>query len=412
MNMRDLLPISATFSKSPCFFGIGFEPSSLLAGNGCRVLGNDGVWRTDFISALGANLLGYGHPEFCERVAKQVYQGIGFSLPHHLEQEVAEKLADLLGSHIPGWQPDDIGIRYVLSGSDACTAAVRLARKITGRRRVLQVGYHGFHAWAVSTTPPAWGVTHPQYVQAVPFGDIDGLANALHPTLSIEPLIEDPVAAVIIEQPPQSTPDGYWTAVRRLCTDHGALLIVDEVVTAFRWALGGASERLGIHPDLICLAKALGNTVPIGCIAGPREHFHHFEPPSPVFISSTGFGCTLGLAAASAVLDIWNQSCVDHLWQIGEALMTGLRALGIEVVGYPPVFLTKWPTEEERAYFIKRMAESGILANRPWIVNLAHTSADVQETIKVAGRIKAEMQTVDVVGLVRDRLIVVLFANR
>ncbi len=411
--MTDVLATAATFSKSPRMWSSDpdWEPRQIDFGRGSHVFGSDGREYVDFVSGLGAVLLGYPDPrlresaanEWANRVGCQVWDGAGFSLPHRLEFETAEKLVALLQAHVPGWDGQPLGLRWGKTGSDATAMAVRLARAVTGRAWVLSVGYHGWHDWAVSTTPPHWGVTQPQYATSVPFGDLE--------TLSRE-LARLPVAAVIVEQPPQPIPDGYWRGVRRLCDEHGARLILDEVVTGLRVALGGAAERFGIRPDLVCMAKALGNGLPISCIVGPRDLFSWFARRDPVFCSSTSFGESVSLAGASAVLDCWNQEAVDHLWNLGGQLMTGLGEVGIATTGYPPVFLTVWPSEEERAYFILRMSQLGILANRPWIANLSHSLADVEMTVEAARQVKREMAELDLKEVMQGRMPMVLFSGR
>jgi glutamate-1-semialdehyde 2,1-aminomutase len=401
------LPIAATFSKSPCFWGKDFTPSELVGGQAQYVWGSDKYPYLDFVSALGANLLGYNHPSFVGHVTRYVGQA-GFSLPHVLERQVADSLVAFLAPQVPGWSNLDLGVRFGLSGSDACSMSIRLARAVTGRRRILSSGYHGFHEAFVSVTPPAHGVTHPQYVEDFAFGDSDWLCTEL---------ADGDVAAVIMEQPPIDPDPGWYPAVRQWCDEVGTLLIMDEVVTGLRYGLGGACEVYGIESDLICLGKSLGNGLPVSAIVGNRALFDAFDPNArpnhdPVFVSSTHFGNTVSLAAADAVLDIWDDACVAHLWRIGQSLMDGLRGVGYEVVGHPPRSLLQFNNQSERAYFIREMANRGVLINRPNLPNLAHTDADVAKVVEAAVEVKHEMAGVDVEELMRGKLPLVLFENR
>ncbi|KKN82047.1 hypothetical protein LCGC14_0313140 [marine sediment metagenome] len=403
------LPIAATFSKSPVFWGVDFEPKELAWGVGAHVYDRAGNRYLDWVSGLGANLLGYANVDFCCRLADQAFEGIGFSLPHVLEARVAEKLANLLGTHVPGWSPDTLGVRFGLSGTDATTMAVRLARAVTGRQRVLSSGYSGWADWSIGKTPPAWGVA-PQNVVDLPFNDKQQLVE-----LAVVVKPDDAPAAIILEHPMVDPEPNYYEYVRHICDKTGALLIMDEVVTGFRWALGGASEVYGIKPDIVCYGKALGNGVPISAIVGHRAYFEWFERNDPVFVSSTHFGNALSLAAADAVLDIWDQWGVWHLWEMGNDLMEGLRLCqihGYRVIGHGPRSLIQFDSPEERAYFIVGMRDRGILMNRPILPNLAHMAEDVRLTTEAAGEVWTEMQKIDVKEVMRERLPRVLFEER
>jgi len=397
--MSAILPRASTFSKGPEFWGgKAFTPRTLCAGDGAFVY-NAYDWREylDWVSSLGANLLGHADSEFTRKIVQRLHQGTSFSLPHYLEQVVAEQLVAVLGAHVPGWAPDGLSVRFGLSGSDACSMAVRLARAVTGRPHIVMIGYHGWGSEFIAGTPPAWGV-EPQPVTNVPFG------------YKFEPGANE-VACVIIEQPCQVAPPDYWAHVQDFCHATGALLIMDEVVTGLRFGLGGAAGYHGIHPDIVCMGKALGNGIPISACVFPREMGAWFARRDPVFVSSTHFGCTLGLAAANHILSRWTQADVDHLWSIGQHLTDGLRDIGYTVDGYAPDALIK-DTPARRAYFITGMRDRGILCNRPNIPNRAHTLEDVTRTLRAAFEVWSEMQTVDVEAAVGDNLPETLFANR
>ncbi|GEM_PF-2854288 len=414
----DPLPTAATFSKSPRMWGKDFELSDVLYGEGAQICGGDGRTYLDWVSALGANLLGYakaadGSPQFrwLNEVQIRLNDGVAFSLPHRLEHTVACKLVELLGSRVPGWTPEGLGVRWGLSGSDACNMAIRLARAVTGRKRVLSSGYHGYLDAFVSVTPPAWGITQPQYVEDFDFFNQVSLLKALDDG--------EPVAAVIVEHPmPGHDREWYrigYEALRNACTSHGALLIQDEVVTGFRWAPAGACEYYGITPDIATYSKALGNGVPVSAMVFRKEYGEWFFRNDPVFVSSTGFGNALSLAAADAVLDIWTQECVDHLWAIGKALMDGLRQAGYSVAGCPPRSLIQFSSNAERGYFIAGMRDRGILMNRPNLPNLAHSQADVELTVKAAREVKAEIDAMGPDGVaerMKGKEPMVLFQGR
>lgn len=397
------LPIAATFSKDPKMWAQGFEPREVKSGLYARVLGVDGKAYIDWVSSLGANLIGHNRPEFTQRLCLQLLNGIGFSLPHTLERQVAEKIVNLLGTRIKGWAPGNLGVRFGLSGTDATTMSVRLARAVTGRKYILSSGFHGWADWSISVTPPAWGIPENQYVIDFNFNDIDRLAWQMEGFQC---------AAVILEQPLEEPKQGYYGKLRNLCTEHGALLIMDEVVTWPRYALGGACELYGIEPDIVCLGKSLGNCIPMSCIVGRHEYFEWFARKDPCFISSTHFGNAVSLAAADAVLDIFNDESVKHIWTIGEALLDGLREAGYSLIGNAPRSLLQFPTLAQKTYFVLGMRDRSILMNRPNLPNLAHTLEDVEKTVQAAREIKAEMERVDVEALMKDKLPMVLFEAR
>jgi glutamate-1-semialdehyde aminotransferase len=325
-----------------------------------------------------------------------------------MERQVAEKLVDLVGSRVPGWPLERLGVRFGLSGTDATTMAIRLARAVTERSQVYSSGYHGWMDWSISKTPPAWGIEEFHDVHDFPFNMI--------------PNITERTACVIVEQAmvdpiPEGGPIGshtlgFYGDLRERCNRAGALLIMDEVVTGFRWALGGAAEYYGIEPDIVCYGKALGNGVPLSAIVGRREYFEWFSRNDPVFVSSTHFGNALSLAAADAVLDIWNEEGVAHLWNIGDALIAGLGLAGYKVIGHGPRSLLQFDSQEERAFFIVGMRDRGILVNRPNLPNLAHSMEDVRLTVQAAKEVKEAMASVNVYAEMEGKLPRVLFERR
>jgi len=415
MKKLDSLPIASTFSKDARFWGEDFHPSYLLKGEGAKVQGSDYRWYTDFVCGLGAIILGYGNVAWTARVQKQVSEGAGFSLPHFLERQVADKLVMLLGKRVKGWTPEGIQVRFGKSGSDATMMAVRLARAATSRMRVASMGYHGWLDTFVAATPPAWGIIPEEgdHIQEFAFNDL----------ASLEKLREgEPIAAVILEQPLQEPEPGFYQGLRDFCDETGALLIMDEVVTGFRYALGGAAELYGVEPDICCYGKAMGNGLGVSCIVGRRELMQWFNRKDPVFVSSTNFGDAVGLAAADAFLDIWNEKCLARIWDMGKKLQDGLNAIGLTAVGNPPRSLLQFADGENayskvsgkalRAYFVAGMRDRGILMNRPNFPNLAHTDAELQQTLDAAKDMWEEMYRVDVGKAMKGKLPWVLFERR
>jgi glutamate-1-semialdehyde aminotransferase len=307
--------------------------------------------------------------------------GFCATLPSEYEEDVAKQLALLLGDRVPGWLPDDVGIRFCKSGSDATTMAIRLVRAVTGREKVLtfENGYHGWHSWTVGRTDPAWGITSYErldsYSCGVQWDDRNSLCLQATPKQ---------YAAVIFEHPAIDADPDWYKLLRKWCDKHGILLIADEVVTGLRYAPGGACERYGIEPDIVCLGKGLGNGAEVAAVAGRKEYMDWFARTDPVFCSSTTWGNPLPLACAGWVLHHWNDSKVRDLWETGERLMTGLREAGWDVFGHGARSVLRFTSPQEQAFFIHDMFARGFMMNRPNFPCLAMTVDDEYRTVTAA----------------------------
>ena len=254
-------------------------------------------------SALLPNVLGYSDPDVDLAIRRQLTRGISFSLPTTLETELAERLV----KHIPCADM----VRFGKNGTDATSAAVRLARAATKRDRLILLGYHGWQDWYIGVTTRNLGV--PASVSALshlaPYGDLQAIEDlfAKHP---------GEFAAVMLE--PMNTVEpapGYLKGLKELVHRHGALLIFDEIITGFRWAIGGAQARYGVTPDLACFGKAMGNGMPISAVVGRADIMRLMED---IFYSGTFGGETLSLAAAIATIDkIEREAVIDRLWATG-----------------------------------------------------------------------------------------------
>jgi len=247
----------------------------------------DGNKYIDYVSGLLPIILGYCDPEVDEAIINQLSKGIIFSLPSDLEVQLAEKLIELI--------PSAEMVRFGKNGSDATSAAIRLARAYTRRDRVAVCGYHGWHDWYIGTTTRNLGV--PKVVQELSskfiFNDPDSLESLLK---------NDPsgYAAVILEPTGTSEPEnGFLERVRELCDQYGVVLVFDEVVTGFRVDMGGAQKKYGVIPDLSSFGKAMANGMPISAIVGKRDIMKMMDD---IFFSGTFGGETLSLAASLATI--------------------------------------------------------------------------------------------------------------
>ena len=302
---------SQTFSKSRTQYPVGVSPFFASKGSGSYLWDVDGNKYIDLVASLAAVTLGYGDPEINKAVKKQLKKGVSLSLSSKLETVVAEKIIDLV--------PSAEMVRFAKNGSDATSAAVRIARYFTGRDHIISIGYHGWHDWYIGSTTRSMGV--PSAVQALTL-------TARYNDLShVENLFEEAkgdVAAVILE--PMNSVDpapGYLESLRNFCFSNNILLIFDEVITGFRFARGGAQELFGVTPDLSCFGKGIANGFPISVIAGRRDIMEGFKE---VFFSGTFGGELLSLTAANVVLDkVRKDRVIPELYRVGQVIQQGLQ---------------------------------------------------------------------------------------
>lgn len=302
-----------TFSKSYYQWVKGATPLFIERGRGCYIWDIDGNSYIDHVLGLLPVILGYADPDVDAAIIQQLGKGIVFSLASPLEIDLADRLIDTI--------PCAEMVRLAKNGSDATTAAIRLARAHTGRDKVLVSGYHGWHDWYIGTTARDQGV--PAAVKALsstfPFND----ADALEKTLIADP---DGIAAVILEPAGASAPaPGFLNRIRELTSRFGVVLIFDEIITGFRIHLGGAQAYYGVTPDLATFGKSMANGMPISALVGKREIMAKM---TDVFVSGTFGGETLSIAAAIATIDkLQKENVVDRLWRRGKALTDGSNAI-------------------------------------------------------------------------------------
>lgn len=316
-----------TFSRAPGVFPDGAAPKFLLRQKGCHTWDVDGNEYIDMVMGCGPVTLGHGHPAINEAIKKQLEDGILYSMLHPLEVEVAEKLIEVI--------PSAEMVKFSKNGSDVCAAAVRLARHVTKREMIFCWGYHGFHDWYVGTTDRNAGV--PQSVKDLTklfeYGDSAALEEKFKEN-------EGKVAAIIMEpiigqrqrcmyegseeirefrKPCKSCPQvKFLKEVVEIAHRHGALVIFDEMISGFRFAMGGAQEYFGVYPDLSTFGKGITNGMPLGVLAGKKRYMKEFDK---VFLSSTYAPETLTLAAASANIDFYiEKNVIEAIWQKGEYL--------------------------------------------------------------------------------------------
>jgi glutamate-1-semialdehyde 2,1-aminomutase len=279
----------------------------------------------------------------------------------------------------------------VKTGSEATTAALRIARRATGRRRIARAGYHGWHDWCLPLDP---SVPAGLDAQVLEFD-----SNAPHSLEALFDAYPGEIAAVILapEMVLPTTPETFQT-IQDIAHRHGALFVLDEVKTAFRTAPGSVQARFGLQPDLTTVSKGLSNGWPVAAVLGRRDVM---SSAAGMHLSGTYHGDTAAMAAALTTLRIVRERRVaDHVWALGQRLIDGLnriaRELGVPARSYgepfPPMpFLSfdhphRETNDALRTAFFEAMLVRGVLLHprHMWFISYAHKAADIDTTLEHA----------------------------
>ncbi len=384
VKAEEIIPgCSQTASKGPSQFVQGVSPVFLERGEGSHVWDVDGNEYIDYAMALGPIILGHNYPRVTSFVEKILDKGTTFSLPHRLEVELAEVLCDI----VPGAEM----VRYGKNGSDVTSGAVRVARAFTGREKIACSGYHGWQDWYIATTTKNRGI--PASVKDLT------LTFSYNKIETLERLFtenKEQIACVIMEPAGVVPPDaGFLQEVKSITHKNGALLIFDEVVTGFRFALGGASEYFSVTPDLACYGKAMANGFPIAAVTGRKDVMKMFDE---IFYSFTFGGEIVSIAAALATIkELRESNCLSHIWEEGRKVRDGYNVLAKEYglekytscIGFPPrtVITFKDESGEDdlimKSLFQQECLRRGLLFTGGHNICFSHSDKDVEYTLSV-----------------------------
>lgn len=376
MNDWRVPGFTSTGSKRPdALFGTGGGPTRMTRAAGCRVWDDNGREYVDFVMALGAVALGYGHTDVNRAATAAIAAGVVGPLPPVAEEELAEAL----GAQIPWLER----VRFLKTGAEAVAAAVRLARVATGRDEVLGCGYHGWLDWCQGAAEGVPAAVRNLFAE-LPFNDVAAgreMIRARAPRL----------AAVVVEPVIVSEPAREWLQMLRVETERaGAILIFDEIKTAFRLAIGGAVARYDLKPapDLVVLGKALANGFPLAVLGGRADLMN---AANRTWISSTLATEGVALAAARATLEVFARDDVcGHLHRIGTRLLHGLHdvqrahpGLVTGVAGIAEMCFLHYATEDLARAVALQAAHRGILFKRTAynFVCLAHDEGTVDRAL-------------------------------
>jgi glutamate-1-semialdehyde 2,1-aminomutase len=393
------------------FKSVGGEPFFVQRAEGAYLVDVDGNRYIDYVGSWGPMIVGHNHPQVLDAVIRTARDGLSFGTPNPLEVTMAEAITRLI--------PSCEMVRMVNSGTEATLSAIRLARGATGRARIVKFEgcYHGHgDSFLVKAGSGAltFGVpTSPGVPKALadltltlPYNDFDA-ATALFDECGpdIAGLIIEPVVGNANCLPPR---EGYLQHLRDLCTQHGALLIFDEVMTGFRVALGGAQARYGVTPDLSTFGKVIGGGMPVGAYGGKRELMEQIAPAGPIYQAGTLSGNPVAMAAGLAMLDlIQAPGFYDGIERTTNALCDGLEAAARDagvpfttqrVGGMFGLFFSATPVDtyaqaiacDTTAFnrFFHAMRERGVYlapsAFEAGFVSSAHGEAEIARTVDAA----------------------------
>jgi glutamate-1-semialdehyde 2,1-aminomutase/spore coat polysaccharide biosynthesis protein SpsF len=391
-----------TLSKGYTQWSVGAAPLFVDSASGCELTDVDGNVFIDYGMGLGPFILGYNDPDVNHAVTEQLKKGTMFTLPHSLEIKAAEAIIDLV--------PCAEMVRFGKNGSDATTAAIKLARAFTGKDKVIVCGYHGWHDWYIASTEREKGIPSftKDLVISLEYNDLNQLNRIISKNKNqIAALIMEPVGTA----PPKNN---FLQKVRDITKNEDIVLIFDELFTGFRWGLGGAQEYFNVTPDLACFGKAIANGYPVSCIVGSRELMKLFEE---VFFSFTYGGETLSLAAIVATLKKLKELPVyKHIEELGNKLKMGIIELidkyemqsYISIDGYPfkSVMIFNGQGEydplELKTYFQQECAKRGILFIGYHLVSYSHQEEDIESTLIVYN---------DVISALKEKIITQTLLN-
>jgi glutamate-1-semialdehyde 2,1-aminomutase len=327
LRARQLMP-GGVSSPVRAFKAVGGTPLFIKEADGCRITDVDGNEYIDYVGSYGPMIVGHANERVVAALSKAIGRGTSYGAPTEGEIELAAQIASAL--------PSVEMVRFVNSGTEATMSAIRLARAATKRNLIIKcIGcYHG-HADQLLVNAGSGALTHgtpsspgvPESITATTiseqYNDLDSAKAAFEKypgqiaCFAVEPIAGN--MGLVVPKP------GYLQGLRDLCTQHGAMLLMDEVMTGFRVAWGGAQVLYDIKPDITCLGKVIGGGLPVGAYAARRELMELVSPVGPMYQAGTLSGNPLAMAAGIATLEILKEGgCYEQLEQRGAQLADGL----------------------------------------------------------------------------------------
>lgn len=382
---KTLVPGGVLGARKPGDFIEGEYPIFLEYGKGSRLTDVDGNVFIDFLCGYGPIILGYREDEVDDAVIKQIKdKGFCFTLTQRYQNQLAKKLTELVPC-------SELSI-FLKTGSDATTAAIRIARAYTNRIKVMRCGYHGWHDWCVEMKG---GIPEKFYEDVYEFR-----YNNLDQIEDLMKKYGDQTAAIImtpfghpIHQKMEIPKPGFLEGVRELANKHGTVLVFDEVRTCFRLRMGGAQELYGVTPDLTVLGKGMANGYAISVVTGKADVM--MAAAQKLFISSTFFPNSDGYIAALKTIEIMERDNVlNNIWEKGNRLLTKIQNIidkhevGAELSGVAPMFFITFKRDEtntqkeKRDDFYTQLIRKGFFftPHHHAYISYRHTEEDLDKT--------------------------------
>jgi glutamate-1-semialdehyde aminotransferase len=382
---KTLVPGGVLGARKPVDFIMGEYPIFLEYGKGCRLTDVDGNEFIDFLCGYGPIILGYREEEVDEAVIKQIKEkGFCFSLTQPYQNELAKKLNEIIPSA-------ELSI-FLKTGSDATTAAIRIARAYTNKIKVMRCGYHGWHDWCVEMKG---GIPNKFYEDVYEFhyNNLDQLKELMEKH-------GNETAAIImtpfghpLHQKMQTPRPGFLEGVRDLANRYGAVLVFDEVRTCFRLRMGGAQELYNVMPDLTVLGKGMANGYAISVVTGKSDVM--MAAASKLFISSTFFPNSDGYIAALKTIEILERdNVIENIWGKGDRFLKKISGIlekynvGAELSGVSPMFFITFEKGDSdlkrnlRTDFYTHLIRNGFFftPHHHAYISFRHTEEDLEKT--------------------------------
>ena len=395
---KNVIPhLTGTFTRSAHSFVEGVYPVYIKSAEGSHFTDVDGNKYLDYLCGIGPITLGYNYQKVNDAIIAQLKNGILFSLPHPLELELSELISQTI--------PHAEMVKFEKTGSNAVSGAIRAARYITKRNKIAYCGSGGvWHDWWATVVSRDGGV--PEFnrdlISVFDYNDIEGLEQIFENN-------PNQIAAIVLEPTIFEKPQkDFLKKVRKLADQNNTILILDEIVTGFRFDIGGAQKYFDIKGDLVCFGKGMGNGLPISAITGPAEFMKRFDD---LWVSSTNNPETLSMAGTKAVInEMKEKNTISHCWEIGTKLfnnwnrITEENNLNIKMIGYPIRMKIECKNSQDKiseslkALFLQEMVKKGIFfPPGQCFLSYSHSDDDINHTLQ-----KLEQSCQEIKNKVKD----------
>jgi len=372
---------TGTFSRRAESFIEGVYPEYIQTAQGSHFTDVDGNEYLDYLCGLGPITLGYNYKTITDAIMEQLKQGMLFSLPHPVEVECSEKVLEVI--------PHAEMVKFEKSGSNAVTGAVRAARYLTGRDKIAYCGSGGvWHDWQAAMVSRDGGVPefNKQLIFVFEYNDAEGLTQIFEEN-------KEQIAAIVLEPTVYEKPEnGFLQKVRKIANDNDTILILDEIVTGFRYDLGGCQKYFDLEGDFVCFGKGMGNGLPITAITGKTEFMNAFDK---LWVSSTNNSEALSLAGTIAVInEMKEKNTIASCWKQGEKLMEEWNKIVLDydvnakMKGYPVRMKMECLDSDGKesmplkSLILQEMVKRGVFMSQGVsFISYSHSSEDIQYTI-------------------------------